>query len=53
MDKEYGKLSADQFRNFVELLPQLRQDATWLRKTLDGLPKDKRHEMFAPGSSWE
>lgn len=53
MEKEYGKLTAGQFRDFVELLPQLRQDATWLRKTLYDLPKDKRHEMFAPGSSWE
>lgn len=53
MNKEFGKLTANQFREFVGLLPQLRQESAWLRKTLQELPKDKRHELFAPGSSWE
>jgi hypothetical protein len=41
VDKEYGKLTADQFRQLIGTLPELRQQRGEVARLLAEAPKEK------------
>lgn len=52
MEKEYGKLTADQFREFIGKLPELRQQRDEFGNLLAELPKKKFDELMVSGYNW-
>lgn len=52
MEKEYGKLSEDQFRRFMEKLPEVKSADGEIRELLRGASKEKLREILGPGKPW-
>ncbi len=52
MVKEYGKLTADQFRSFVDLLPELQGKARDLKRDMQEVPEARWKELLSEGYSW-
>ena len=52
MNKEYGKLTADQFKDFIGKLPELRGQQDELGSLLAELPKQRFDELMVCGFSW-
>lgn len=52
MGKEYGKLTADQFRDFIGKLPELRQKRDEFGRLLSDLSKDQFDSLMVSGFSW-
>jgi len=52
MHKEYGKLTADQFRDFIGKLPELKRQRDEFGDLIETLPKQKFDELMVGGYSW-
>ena len=52
MEKEYGKLTAAQFREFIGKLPELRQQRDQFGNLLADLSKSKFDELMVSGYNW-
>ena len=52
MPKEYGKLTADQFKEFIGKLPELNTQRSEFGQLLADLPKDKFNKLMVSGFSW-
>jgi len=52
MEKEYGKLTADQFRALVDLLPELQGKARDLKRDMQEVPGERWNELLSEGYSW-
>lgn len=52
MKKEYGKLTAAQFRGFVDQLPLFQSQAEEMRKTMRATPKERWDELLKSDYSW-
>lgn len=52
MSKEYGKLTASQFRSFVDQLPAFQSKAEDLRKFMQDTPGEKWHKILTEDYSW-
>lgn len=52
MNKEYGKLTSDQFKGFVEKLPELRRQRGELDELLADLPKKKFDALMVKDFNW-
>lgn len=52
MEKEYGKLTADQFKEFIGKLPELNRQRSEFGQLLSDLPKDKFDKLMVSGFSW-
>ena len=52
MKKEYGKLTADQFKDFIGKLPELRRQRDEFGDLLAELPKQKFDELMVNGFAW-
>lgn len=52
MEKEYGKLTADQFREFIGKFPELRQQRDEFGQLLAEVPKEKFDILMVRGFSW-
>jgi|SRR5674476_1063135 len=52
MQKEYGKLTADQFREFIGKLPELRQQRDAFGQLLADVPKEKFDTLMVEGYNW-
>jgi len=52
MLKEYGKLTADQFRGFIEQLPEFRRQEARLRDQVASVTKERLKELFKSGCNW-
>ncbi len=51
-EKEYGKLSLDQFKQLVQKLPEIRKKQKEPPKLFYSIPEDKKHEILGEGLSW-
>jgi len=51
-EKEYGKLTADQFREFIGKLPELRHQRDEFGGFLAELPNEKFDELMVSGNNW-
>ena len=52
MQKEYGKLTTNQFRNFIGQLPEFRKRQTDLKEYISGVSEERLKEVFISGYSW-
>lgn len=52
MEKEYGKLTADQFKAFVGKLPELRAQQGEMSALLKDLPREKFRKLMSDGVNW-
>lgn len=52
MEKEYGKLTAEEFARLVRKLPELRQGEVEIRQEASRLPKSRIRELLGEGSNW-
>ena len=52
MEKEYGKLTADQFREFIGKLPELRRQRDEFGRLLTEVPKDKFDTLMVRDFNW-
>ena len=52
MEKEYGKLNAEQFKDFIGKLPEIRRQRDEFGQLLSELPKEKFDELMVSGFSW-
>ncbi len=52
MTKEYGKLTADQFREFIGKLPELRRQRDEMGRLLADVPKEKFDALMVGGFNW-
>lgn len=52
MTKEYGKLTADQFRELIGTLPEFHQQRKEVGRLLATAPKEKLDAIFEGGFSW-
>jgi len=52
MEKEYGKLTTNQFREFIGKLPELRQKRDEFGQLLAELPKEKFDTFMVSGFNW-
>lgn len=52
MEKEYGKLTAEEFARLVRRLPELRQGEVEIRQQASRLPKSRVRELLGEGSNW-
>ena len=52
MGKEYGKLSAEQFKDFIGKLPEVREQREEFGHLLSDLPKEKFDKLMVSGFSW-
>ncbi|KQW37771.1 hypothetical protein [Rhizobacter sp. Root404] len=50
--KEYGKLTAEQFKGLIEVLPELRKQGTDFRAAVAAVPKAKLDELLIEDYSW-
>lgn len=51
-EKEYGKLSLDQFKQLVQKLPEIRKKQKEPPKLFHSIPEDEKHEILVEGLSW-
>ncbi|MES2191588.1 MAG: hypothetical protein V4454_15825 [Pseudomonadota bacterium] len=52
LNKEYGKLTAAQFRGFVDQLPLFQGQAEEMRKAMRDTPKERWRELLKSDYSW-
>jgi hypothetical protein len=52
MGKEYGKLTAEQFKEFIGKMPELRDHQGRMSRMLRELPGDKFKELMQEGFNW-
>ena len=52
MEKEYGKLTEDQFKRLVRKLPELRKQGGELQQAFRSASKEKLHEILGDGVWW-
>ena len=52
MPKEYGKLTADQFRGFIDQLPQFREMAKEMKSLLRSTSEEKLREIMKQDFGW-
>jgi len=52
MEKEYGKISEDQFRRLVERLPEFRAADGEIKELLRSANKEKLREILGTGKPW-
>ena len=52
MGKEYGKLTAKQFKEFIGKLPEVREQRNELGRLLSNLPIEKFDKLMVSGFSW-
>ena len=52
MTKEYEKFTADQFKNFIGKLPEVRRQRNELTRLLKELPKEKFDSLMVRGFNW-
>lgn len=52
LTKEYGKLTADQFKDFIGKLPELRRQRDEFGGLLAEVPKQKFDELMGSGFAW-
>lgn len=52
VEKEYGKLTAEEFARLVGKLPELRQGEVEVRRQASRLPKRRIRELLGEGSNW-
>ena len=52
MPKEYGKLSADQFKVFIGKLPEIRRQRNEFGDLLAELPREKFDKLMVSGFNW-
>lgn len=52
MQKEYGKLTADQFRKLIDTLPELRRQRDELGSVLSKVPQKKFDTLMVRGFNW-
>lgn len=52
MEKEYGKLTSDQFREFIGKLPELKAQRDEVGKLLAEVPKEKFNALMVKGFNW-
>ena len=52
MPKEYGKLTADQFKEFIGKLPELKRQRNEFGKLLAEVPKEKFATLMTGGFNW-
>ena len=52
MEKEYGKLTADQFKELIGKLPALNRQRNDFGKLLTEVPKAKFDAVMTDGFSW-
>lgn len=51
-EKEYGKLSLDQFKQLVQKLPEIRKKQKEPPKLFHSISEDEKHEILGEGLSW-
>ena len=51
-DKEYGKLTEDQFKRLIQKLPEFRSESKQLQEALQSASKEKLREMLGDGVWW-
>lgn len=52
MEKEYGKLTAEQFTEFIGKLPELNKQRSEFGRLLSDLPKEKFDTLMVSGFNW-
>ena len=52
MPKEYGKLTAEQFKGFIGKLPEVREQREEFGRLLSDLPLEKFNKLMVSGFSW-
>lgn len=52
MQKEYGKLTADQFKEFIDKLPEVNKQRNEFGRLLSELPKEKFDALMVSGFNW-
>ena len=52
MDKEYGKLTAEQFKGLIDVLPELRKQGSDFRTAVAQVPKAKLDQLLVENYSW-
>src|SRR5688500_10227539 len=52
MHKEYGKLTADQFRRLIRKLPDFQQEVREFEQSLSEASPEKLSRIFGDGVSW-
>lgn len=52
MTKEYGKLTTNQFREVIGMLPEIRYQQAELSDVIAQMPKEKLNALLVRGYSW-
>ena len=52
MEKEYGKLTEDQFKRLVRTLPEIRKESKRAEEMMRAASKEKLREVLGDGISW-
>lgn len=52
MAKEYGKLTAEQFKGLIDVLPEVRKQGDDLRSLVRSVPKDRLDELLVTNYNW-
>lgn len=52
IEKEYGKLTADQFRRVIRKLPELRRESEEFQATLREATPERTRELLGDGLQW-
>ncbi len=51
-EKQYGKLSEDQFKRLIKRLPELRAEESELKTLIKTAPKEKLDKLLAGSRCW-
>jgi len=52
MEKEFGKLTAEQFKGLIETLPEIRRQGADLQKAIAEVPKQRLDELLVANYNW-
>ena len=52
MEKEYGKVTLDQFQRFIKGLPEIRGQMKELSQAIKAAPREKIREILGQDFSW-
>jgi len=52
MNKEYGRLTADQLRRLIRKLPEFRREASGFEDSLRSASPEKVRELLGDGFAW-
>lgn len=50
--KEFGKLTTDQFKSLIQKLPELRKEGSSLEQAVRNIPEDRFNEMLSKDFFW-